>query len=473
MLTAADRYAPGPGKRCHVDTLMEVLKWAGNYVRDDVIFNTIQLVSQTPDLQPYVVHETWKAIRDAENCTEKQPLVQVACWCIGEYGASLLDGISIEGETLTVSEDEVIEVYQKILWAKHMSLVTKQYALMSVTKLSTRFPRATPKIQQIIDAFGSHIDTDLQQRGVEFSSLFRRYDNLRSALLEPMPPFEKDPSSSTSASHSTSSMQDLAAHASTNGVAAASDDLLGNFGSPTKVDVGSSLLDIIGSTATSQPQKSDVTKTDNLLDLLECLDFGGSGPTSSSSAAPNILNNSTLNSLYAATSPPLSVAPTSSHNILDGLMSMNSQIPAVTSNSNNLDDLFGDFGGSSTLSSAPAFAPPMTVYDKNEFKIVFDFEKPAVANQVVIKLRASNLSSVGGVSDFVVQAAVPKSMQLELAPPSSTNIAANGGVVTQVLKVNNPSRATLKMRLKLNFSRSGQPHQDQMEVSNFPAAVLQ
>ena len=44
MLTAADRYAPGPGKRCHLDTLLEVLKWAGNFVRDDVIFNTIQLV---------------------------------------------------------------------------------------------------------------------------------------------------------------------------------------------------------------------------------------------------------------------------------------------------------------------------------------------------------------------------------------------------------------------------------------------
>ena len=139
MLTAADRYAPGPGKRCHVDTLVEVLKWAGNFVRDDVIFNTIQLVSQTPELQPYVVHEAWKAIRDTDNCTEKQPLVQVACWCIGEYGSFLLDGVSIEGETLTVSEEEVIEVYQKILWAKHMSLVTKQYALMSVTKLSTRY----------------------------------------------------------------------------------------------------------------------------------------------------------------------------------------------------------------------------------------------------------------------------------------------------------------------------------------------
>jgi hypothetical protein len=45
-------------------------------------------------------------------------------------------------------------------------------------------------------------------------------------------------------------------------------------------------------------------------------------------------------------------------------------------------------------------------------------------------------------------------MQLELAPPSSTNIAVGGGVATQVLKVNNPSRAVLKMRLKLNFTRS-------------------
>ena len=145
------------------------LQGAGNYVRDDVIFNTIQLVSDTSDLQAYVVHEAWKAIRDTENCTEKQPLTQVSCWCIGEYGASLLNGVSVEGETITVTEPEVIEVYQKILWAKNMSLITKQYALMSVTKLSTRFPNATPKIQEIIDAFSCHMEIDLQQRGLELS----------------------------------------------------------------------------------------------------------------------------------------------------------------------------------------------------------------------------------------------------------------------------------------------------------------
>ena len=81
MVIAAENHSPG--RRCHIDTLMDVLKAAGNYVRDDVIFNTIQLVSESTELQPYVVHETWKAIRDTENCTEKQPLTQVSCWCIG------------------------------------------------------------------------------------------------------------------------------------------------------------------------------------------------------------------------------------------------------------------------------------------------------------------------------------------------------------------------------------------------------
>ena len=94
-----------------------------------------------------------------------------------------------------------LDVYQKILWAKHMSLITKQYALMSVTKLSTRFPNATPKIQEIIDAFSRHMEIDLQQRGVEFSQLFTKYPNLRSGLLEPMEPFAMDKDSSNNANN--------------------------------------------------------------------------------------------------------------------------------------------------------------------------------------------------------------------------------------------------------------------------------
>lgn len=46
------------------------------------------------------------------------------------------------------------------------------------------------KIRQIIVTFGSNLHIELQQRGVEFSQLFRKYEHLRSALLERMPPME-------------------------------------------------------------------------------------------------------------------------------------------------------------------------------------------------------------------------------------------------------------------------------------------
>jgi len=72
-----------------------------------------------------------------------------------------------------------------------------------------------------------------------------------------------------------------------------------------------------------------------------------------------------------------------------------------------------------------------------------------------------------------LQAAVPKSMQLEILAASSTEIGANGGSISQVLKVNNPNKAVVKMRLKVSFHRDGQQVQDQGEVSNFPAALNQ
>lgn len=42
----------------------------------------------------------------------------------------------------------------------------------------------------MITSFGSHLNVDLQQRGVEFTQLFGTYKNLRPPLLEKMPPMQ-------------------------------------------------------------------------------------------------------------------------------------------------------------------------------------------------------------------------------------------------------------------------------------------
>lgn len=46
------------------------------------------------------------------------------------------------------------------------------------------------EIQTLIQSFGSHLNVDLQQRGVEFTQLFGSHNHLRPALLEKMPPMQ-------------------------------------------------------------------------------------------------------------------------------------------------------------------------------------------------------------------------------------------------------------------------------------------
>ncbi|KAG8265960.1 hypothetical protein J6590_082099 [Homalodisca vitripennis] len=312
----------------NIDFMNDLNENAGNYVRDDVVSSTIQLISETQSQQTYMVQQLWQALE--QDTADRQPLTQVATWCIGEYGDSLLytpdsavkvteaevikvyqrllwspqnsvitkqyallsltklstrfncqtEGRSYksvpetavvtpelcynkavclaltdqaqysfqvtEAEVIkvyqrllwspqnsvitkhmllsltklstrfncqtegrsyksvpetavvtpelcynkAVTEAEVIKVYQRLLWSPQNSVITKQYALLSLTKLSTRFNCQTDKIQEVVEAFGSHVHMELQQRGVEFTQLFGKYNHLRRPLLERMPAME-------------------------------------------------------------------------------------------------------------------------------------------------------------------------------------------------------------------------------------------------------------------------------------------
>lgn len=85
MINAAERYAPTI--RWHLDTQLSVLIAVGNYVRDDVVSSTIQLISSSPaEEQGYITSRLWQSLQVPNNCEDKQPLLQVAIWAIGEYG---------------------------------------------------------------------------------------------------------------------------------------------------------------------------------------------------------------------------------------------------------------------------------------------------------------------------------------------------------------------------------------------------
>ena len=57
---------------------------------------TIQLISEATSQQGYIVEQLWRALE--RDTMDRQPLIQVATWCIGEYGDLLLYGPSSSEE---------------------------------------------------------------------------------------------------------------------------------------------------------------------------------------------------------------------------------------------------------------------------------------------------------------------------------------------------------------------------------------
>ncbi|XP_078064630.1 AP-1 complex subunit gamma-1-like, partial [Mustelus asterias] len=124
-----------------------------------------------------------------------QPLVQVASWCVGEYGDLLLSGDCEEETPIQVTEDDILDVLETVLQS-HLSLpATRAYAITALMKLSTRIHENVDRIRQVVSIYGSCLDVELQQRAVEYNALFKKYDHMRAAVLERMPLMSKPPGS--------------------------------------------------------------------------------------------------------------------------------------------------------------------------------------------------------------------------------------------------------------------------------------
>lgn len=442
IVLAAERYSPN--KRWHLDTLLRVLVAAGNYVRDDVVSSTIQLISESVDQQGYVSAQLWRALE--QDTSDRQPLTQVATWCIGEYGDALLYGeISIgedPSETVRVTEDEILDVYQRLLWSPQNTVVTKQYTLLSLTKLSTRFRTNVERISQMVQQFGSHLHIELQQRGVEFMQLFNSHAHLRPALLERMPPME------VVRRENGSQLSQHAQQSSSNGMLDVAEI---NADDPTVNSDSNALLVLLGGSdvsgidaesehTNSKPQASIPSSTDNqdLLDLLG-LDIGGTAPVA--------VNNMNLNNNVHSTNNnnPLLLDP------LGSLGSVSASTPPLSA--------LASLAPSSDSSS-------MVAYEKNGLRITFTSERIDIPSTVSIIMAANNDTALL-MSDFLFQVAVPKTFQLQMMSPSGTAIPPSG-YVTQVLRIQNPSKGALRMRLRISYSSGGVTLQDQAEVNSFP-----
>jgi AP-1 complex subunit gamma-1 len=398
---AADRFAPN--KRWHVDTMLRVLKLAGNYVKEQILSSFVRLIATTPDLQTYSVQKLYAALK--EDITQ-EGLTLAGSWVIGEYGDALLRGGQYEEEELVkeVKESDIVDLFETILGSSYAGLIVQQYIITAAMKLTTRLTDAAQieRLRRLLQRYNTNLDVEIQQRAAEYGNLFGQ-DQVRRGVLEKMPPpeirEEQRVLGEATKKRQSKILKKKPAQAAT-------EDLL---------------LDLMGDSGPSTQTNGSANGNQQSQDLLA--DILGGGPDSASSPPPQ-------------TSTP---GPQSNHaNIMDLFNSGPSSSPAPAQSRAPPQaasmDLLGGMG-SSAPPSAPAASSgpaPHPVYNKNDLQIAFQMKRDANAIQLLARFR--NTGSLSQLSAVNLQAAVPKSQKLQLQPISTTELDA-GQEATQQMRV--------------------------------------
>jgi len=172
----------------HVDTIIQTLSVSNTFESEETVCSMISLVTSNPDLQAYATNKLYATLVEK---TAQPVLLQLAIWCVGEYGETLLraQGDGAPPPTPT----EVVSLLSAVLRSPVAELNTKEYVLNALMKLTTRFSNdasAMAAIQQMLAATSASMSLEMQQRSVEYSSLLKM-DGVRKGVLERMPAFEK------------------------------------------------------------------------------------------------------------------------------------------------------------------------------------------------------------------------------------------------------------------------------------------
>jgi len=373
---AADRFAPS--KRWHVDTMLRVLKLAGNYVKEQILSSFVRLIATTPDLQTYSVQKLYAGLKDD---ITQEGLTLAATWVIGEYGDSLLRGGQYEGEELVkpVHESDIVDLLTTILNSSYATQIAIEYIVTAAMKLTTRLKDETQinRIRRLLSQRTADLNIEIQQRAVEYGNLFS-YDDIRRGVLERMPPPEIREEQRV-LGEATPKQKKAAARAK----------------KPSKITEQDMLLDLMGgSDLPTVDMSATLNGTQNNADLLA-----------------DILGNGTPASTAPAQPPPSNTTAS----IMD-LFSTDSSSPPQPSTS-------------SDILSSPQAHP---AYSQNSLLLTLSLQRTAGQAQILARFRnASTFERFTGVG---LQAAVPKSQKLTLQAISKAELEG-GEEATQGMRV--------------------------------------
>ncbi|KAI3645995.1 hypothetical protein MP228_008923 [Amoeboaphelidium protococcarum] len=295
ICAVAEQYAPN--RRWFLDTVLRVLKLAGNYLGgSDVLSNFIKVVgnltnpnaplnanasdpSEGEMLRSYVVQKLFWLCK---NDLSQEGLVIAAVWCIGEYGEILLkDGGKVkfaldsnEGEDANstsppqsaqvnysgqvqaqnVSENDVLNFLQSVLESPYCNNVMIEYSLTALLKFTNRCGNSAASIERVKSLMGRYVNKvalEVQSRSCEYLSILGRNgvqipDQAKALLLEhvvvPLPQVSIKPTAAVSTASTSSSPVNSSSQSQQQG---GSSQGSGNSSQPSKQNTSSNIDDLL------------------------------------------------------------------------------------------------------------------------------------------------------------------------------------------------------------------------------------
>ncbi|KAJ7344340.1 hypothetical protein JRQ81_000290 [Phrynocephalus forsythii] len=170
----------------YVDTILNLIRIAGDYVSEEVWYRVIQIVINRDDVQGYAAKTVFEALQ-APACHEN--LVKVGGYILGEFG-NLIAGDPRSSPLIQLN----------LLHSKfHLcSVPTRALLLSTYIKFVNLFPEIKTTIQDVLrsDSQLKNADVELQQRAVEYLRLSTiASTDILATVLEEMPPFPERESS--------------------------------------------------------------------------------------------------------------------------------------------------------------------------------------------------------------------------------------------------------------------------------------
>ncbi|XP_049321419.1 AP-2 complex subunit alpha-2 isoform X1 [Astyanax mexicanus] len=170
----------------YVDTILNLIRIAGDYVSEEVWYRVIQIVINRDDVQGYAAKTVFEALQ-APACHEN--LVKVGGYILGEFGNL------IAGDPRSSPLVQFHLLHSKF----HLcSVPTRALLLSAYVKFINLFPEVKGTIQEVLrsDSQLRNADVELQQRAVEYLRLSCiATTDILATVLEEMPPFPERESS--------------------------------------------------------------------------------------------------------------------------------------------------------------------------------------------------------------------------------------------------------------------------------------